>query len=418
MGTLAASSRTLRRVAARSVVSTVYLVGCFVGLSACTGKLDPAGASRQAAIDGGSPTSHGPGAPVATPNQGSDGAGTGAGTGNDVRFDEDAGVAMPVPCVPSNPANLAPAAGNVGAACDGGGCQSGAGPVVLFGGFSDDATMQSDTWEWDGAAWTPRDVVGPSARYDHAMASLAGKVVLFGGRVDGGPSDAVGDTWEWDGQTWTQRCVSGPTPRYGHAMAALNGRIMLFGGDINGRIDRPTNPVGDTWEWDGSSWTQRFVSGPPARRHHSMTTVGDKIVLYGGEDTSEAPLSDAWEWDGSAWTQILVSPPTSALVPPTFVPTSGFAAVAGGAVLLGTFGSTSQTWTFAADTWTQVAVTAPSPRFSYGAATLGGKAVIFGGEGSSLVSTSETWEWDGQAWTQRSVTNAPSARYSVAMATK
>ncbi|HEY5146519.1 MAG TPA: kelch repeat-containing protein [Polyangiaceae bacterium] len=411
MSTLAVSSWTLRRGAERSVVSTLCLVGCVVGLTACTGKVDSAGASRQAAIDGGAPTAHGPGAPPVAPDHGPDGYYPGAGG------DEDAGLVMPAPCVPANSANLGPVAGNAGATCDGGGCQSGAGPVVLFGGFAD-ATMQSDTWEWDGAAWTQRDVVGPSARYDHAMASLAGKVVLFGGRVDGGPSDAVGDTWEWDGQAWTQRAVSGPSPRFGHAMAALNGRIVLFGGDINGRIDRPTNPVGDTWEWDGAAWTQRCVSGPLARRHHSMTTVGGKVVLYGGEDASEAPLSDAWEWDGIAWTQISVSPPTSAADPPAFVPTSGLTAVQGGAVLLGAFGSTSQTWNFAAGTWQEAVVTAPSPRFSYGMTTLGGKAVVFGGEGYSLVSLNETWEWDGQAWTQRSVTNAPSARYSVAMATK
>ena len=37
------------------------------------------------------------------------------------------------------------------------------------------------------------------------MATLGNKVILFGGvpTAAGGP-DVLGDTWEWDGATWTQ----------------------------------------------------------------------------------------------------------------------------------------------------------------------------------------------------------------------
>jgi hypothetical protein len=38
---------------------------------------------------------------------------------------------------------------------------------------------------------------------------LPGKVVLFGGRAGNS------DTWEWDGNAWTQRNVTGPSGRTG-----------------------------------------------------------------------------------------------------------------------------------------------------------------------------------------------------------
>jgi hypothetical protein len=303
--------------------------------------------------------------------------------------------------------------------CPNGDCQSGLGPIVLFGGLPNPLSMLvADTWEWDGTAWTQRAVTGPSARYDHAMASLHGKVVLFGGRTQLAATGSVGDTWEWDGTSWTQRAVTGPLPRFGHSMAALNGRIVLFGGDIAGG-SAASQPVSDTWEWDGLAWTQRCVPGPPARVYGSMTAVGGKIVLFGGETGSTGTsLADAWTWDGSAWTQIAMTPATSAANPPAFTTSPEMTTLAGNAMLLGAVDSVTETWVWNTSVWQQAPVTGPSERDAFGIATLNGKAVIFGGTQYSLVALGDTWEWDGQAWTQRSVANAPSARYGLAMATK
>ena len=61
------------------------------------------------------------------------------------------------------------------------------GRVVLFGGFDSSGNVFSDTWEWDGDAWTDVTPSGantsPSARNNHALAydSARGRVVLFGG---------------------------------------------------------------------------------------------------------------------------------------------------------------------------------------------------------------------------------------------
>src|SRR5690242_17994803 len=61
-------------------------------------------------------------------------------------------------------------------------------------------------------AWAQRGVNGPSARSNHAMAydTARGVTVLFGG-ADGNGGGLGAETWEWDGTAWTQRVVSGPS---------------------------------------------------------------------------------------------------------------------------------------------------------------------------------------------------------------
>src|SRR5207253_1198099 len=114
-----------------------------------------------------------------------------------------------------------------------------------------------ETWEWNGAAWTQRMVSGPSPRYLHAMTydAARGVTVLFGGY-----NIASGETWEWNGTAWTQRMISGPSARYGHAVAydTARGVIVLFGGHV-GSFPGAAND--ETWEWNGTIWTQRLVSG-------------------------------------------------------------------------------------------------------------------------------------------------------------
>ncbi|MFN0138067.1 MAG: immunoglobulin domain-containing protein [Phycisphaerae bacterium] len=237
------------------------------------------------------------------------------------------------------------------------------GVTVLFGGFTNDegSLFSSETWEWNGTAWTQRVVSGPSGRAFHAMAydAARGVTVLFGGY------NSLGDTWEWNGTLWTQRAVSGPNARYGHAMVYDAGRgvTVLFGGSVSGIFQ-----YGDTWEWNGNAWTQRVVSGPSPREQHSMAYDAARgvTVLFGGVSGPAGFKSDTWEWTGNAWSQRSASGPA---------PRDGHTIV-------------------------------------YDAAR--GVTVLFGGSHDSGYS-GDTWEWNGSAWTQR-VVSGPSARYQPAMA--
>jgi hypothetical protein len=123
----------------------------------------------------------------------------------------------------------------------------------------------NDTWIRDGRTWTQVfPPISPAARrfdnqgmaYDPRNAT----VVLFGGIT--GSDTVLGDTWTWNGKakTWTSHPVTGPSPRRAPLVYDdATGAVILFGGDDVNKA------FGDTREWTGSSWLQRFPPTSPQR---------------------------------------------------------------------------------------------------------------------------------------------------------
>ncbi|TMF06213.1 MAG: hypothetical protein E6I42_02875 [Chloroflexi bacterium] len=70
-------------------------------------------------------------------------------------------------------------------------------------------------------------------------------MLLYGGRTDGGD---VGDTWAWDGTTWTRLApAQSPSPRTGAAATfdPVRHVVLLFGGSTGSD---------ETWTWNGQGW--------------------------------------------------------------------------------------------------------------------------------------------------------------------
>ena len=129
-----------------------------------------------------------------------------------------------------------------------------------------------------------------------------------------------GGTSSAQGLPWTQ-VASGP-PRRDHAMAydAARQRVVLFGGNNN-----PTNYLGDTWEWNGTNWTQLApATSPTGRVSHAMAydAARQRVVLLGGSNGGSV-VSDAW-WLGDPLSAATATPFGSGCgVPPlAFVPES------------------------------------------------------------------------------------------------
>ncbi len=295
------------------------------------------------------------------------------------------------------------------------------GVTVLFGGyfFQFPNYGHNDTWEWNGADWTFRGNGGPSRRDSHVLAydSARGVVVLFGGRAwNLGTATLVGDTWEWDGTIWTERGVVGPSRRWRHAMAndPLRGVTILFGGQAPDGTS-----LGDTWEWNGQTWTQRSATGPAARFDHAMAydEARGVVVLQGGEGS---PL-DTWGWDGQSWTKRadVSLPRLSGGAAVAYELASRETLVCGVASPLGQ-PSRGETWSWDGDRWLLRAIGDPTYRGGHSIAydELRSVTVLFGGYDAapgSQPSPIDTWEWDGMEWTQRTVSGPP-ARVSGAMA--
>jgi hypothetical protein len=184
-----------------------------------------------------------------------------------------------------------------------------------------------------------------------AYDAARGEMVLFGG--GGEDFEMLGDTWTWDGSTWTQASTTGPSPRFPSAIAydVAREKVLLFSGHFvsgNEYVD-----YDDFWEWDGTSWKEIIVEGDkPSARNIAQVVfyppTRDVVLLGGGKDEF---LGDMWAWDGAAWRQLAGSdaPARSGL---------------------------SAAYDPARD-----------------------RLVAFGGvERPGGTAVSDTWEWDGQAW--------------------
>ena len=241
------------------------------------------------------------------------------------------------------------------------------GKAVLFGGGN--AMGNSDTWEWDGMAWSrPAITTKPTARQSPGLAydSARHLTMLFAG------SDGTPDPWEWDGsRMWKSSGTSASSPdiRSSAAMAYDRARsvLVVFGGITAGT---PSADNTETWEWSASAgFAKRSPAiSPPPRHGHALAydEARARVVLFAGSDG--AVRNDLWEWDGSGWAEL--TPPVS-----------------------------------------PAARRAPCAAYD----SVRKVTVVFGGRPEGKKDgLADTWEWDGRAWTAGVL--GPPGRASCAMA--
>ncbi len=217
--------------------------------------------------------------------------------------------------------------------------------------------LESETWEWNGTAWTLNETARLPGLVDPALAFDAGRgvTVLYGGAPPGGWACAVNGaaaqcgfsslfedrtaTYEYDGASWTTKRIPGaPPPRVRASMAwsSASSQVLLFGGRASGPpspgsgtggpatvLVSPNGPpfpeslastvLNDTWTYDGAVWTPLATgSSPPALEGAQLIydVSRNVFVMVGGHSVDEvAPAVDRlgiWEFDGTDWSQKLV----------------------------------------------------------------------------------------------------------------
>ncbi len=254
------------------------------------------------------------------------------------------------------------------------------GEFVLFGGYPPGFMVNplDETWVWNGTEWSRRHPAhSPGALQGHAMAYDAqrGKMVLFGGSSPDRPW-GTNDTWEWDGQDWTKRNPpTSPPARLNHAMAynVATGRIVLFGG----QMDNLNGELGDTWEWDGTTWSKLESANAPSRRMRpsmAYDMARKEVILFGGMRNTT-------------------------YIPPEYIGTTP-----------STFETYGDTWSWNGERWELRATDGPQPRFGAALATIPDQqqVVMIGGTGWIRTSENlyfgrgyeESWTWNGTAWSQ------------------
>lgn len=198
--------------------------------------------------------------------------------------------------------------------------------LLFFGGRDGSLTVNNRLWSLTLSgipAWSELTIPGaPSARLDMcgAFDALHQRIVLFGGTTNGTTvlNDAWGLSTTSGAESWTALVPPGgpaPPPNADYALAfdSARNRGVFFGG----------GPVGidPTWIWQlgpAPGFSQLLTAHrPPPRRSANAIydAVGDRVVLFGGNDPTGSALSDVWSLGFVGvpdWAQVAAtSPPTA-----------------------------------------------------------------------------------------------------------
>ncbi len=274
--------------------------------------------------------------------------------------------------------------------------------TVLFGGFeAGPRIMHNETWEWDGSQWEQVNIdisERPAERFLTEMVydPNRNKIVLYGG-ADVVTYETFEDTWEYDGTTWTQIDTEGPGIKWGHTMAydPVREKVLLFGGNKSTSY----NGSSELWEYDDSEWSQIHLENPPPPRALARMVLDEKrqkIVLFGGDVNDSHEYGDTWEWDGEKFTKVSDSGPS-----PRYFFGMAYDPDREKVILFG--GSNhdtylGETWEWNGNEWKQLNITEPSPKamidLSYD--KIRKKIVLYGGNGlnefGEYTRFNDTWE--------------------------
>jgi hypothetical protein len=229
------------------------------------------------------------------------------------------------------------------------------------------------------------------------------RIVVFGGQAGPFPNGVQqSDTWEWDGTGWSQRATSGPPARFHQNLAydRARQRVILYGGFI-----LPNTELRDIWEWDGTTWRNATVATPAGEI--SLGSFFDEksnaFYVFASKDNAATTIMD--RWNGTTLTRLTTPGPSCAIPQPQLV---SMGATRGAYFYSGDCGGTSATpqlWHWDGAVWTRLNITLPEARIN-GAAAYDrdrDRMVFFGGENLTGQRTfAETWEFDGTTFVRKS----------------
>lgn len=266
----------------------------------------------------------------------------------------------------------------------------------------------------------------PGARYETRMVydQKVQRIVLFGGltTVDTGTAKSydLGDTWEWNGLKWIERFTpTAPSDRSSYMMVYDSNRqhTVLFGGK-NG-----TTYLNDTWKYESGTWSQiNTPNMPPARvlGGGAFDPIRDRFIVYGGTGIDSAQKAfayrDMWEFDGTTWTQVGDNGPDVAK------PLLVYDRARNKVLMLATDTAlATHMYSYDAGTksWTELKPTLLPPCVNEGMVdydTTRNIVVYTGGSCTTSTSVDETYEWDGTNWTKVALNSDDGRAFGAAMA--
>ncbi|MEL6547708.1 MAG: hypothetical protein AAFQ82_23995, partial [Myxococcota bacterium] len=185
-----------------------------------------------------------------------------------------------------------------------------------LGGTFPSLVQQRDTWEWaDG--WSARcvldsDPCGDSQRGSGAAIAFDqsnSRIVALGGSRQLLTVETSSEALSFNGTEWSSFPDAGDRGRSGLAFDPVTGEALVVGGIRNESLSEV--PVDDTRFFDGSTWSPVSTTPTPPAMQPSAQVVFDEskrvwVLAATPESGSEREI---WEFDGTTWSQRSVSGP-------------------------------------------------------------------------------------------------------------
>ncbi|KAF8097971.1 hypothetical protein N665_0278s0032 [Sinapis alba] len=164
----------------------------------------------------------------------------------------------------------------------------------------------------------------PKARYEHGAAVMQDKMYMYGGNHNG---RYLGDLHVLDLKNWTWSRVetqvvtesqetSSPatlTNCAGHSLIPWDNKLLSIGGHAK---DPSESILVKVFDLHTCTWSILKIDGKPpiSRGGHSVTSVGKKLVIFGGQDVNKSLMNDLHilDLDTMTWDEIdtVGSPPS------------------------------------------------------------------------------------------------------------
>lgn len=201
--------------------------------------------------------------------------------------------------------------------------------VVIHGGINSQKEALADlsVLQVANEQWVPDlepSAVGPAARAFHAACSIGSRVFIFAGHVylpEQKRLHQFNDLWVLDTDTWQwerkDACPDhpAPSPRDRSSIIPLGDhRLLIYGG-----TDATNKRLDDVWIYDlnTSSWSEVVPSGgskPNPRCSTTLFSLGNRVLVFGGDIANIGPSNDLWSLRGVA--QVEENPSGSAALLP------------------------------------------------------------------------------------------------------
>jgi N-acetylneuraminic acid mutarotase len=262
--------------------------------------------------------------------------------------------------------------------------------MIVWGGRTLDTLSPLDTGgRYDPASntWTPtRTQQAPAARAGHTAVWTGTQMIVWGGFGSeftnalntGSRYTPASDSWS------TVSTTSAPLGRYWHTAVWTGSEMIVWGGntyDQNNAIEISLD-TGARYSPATNSWTATAAAQAPSPRYrHTAVWSGNRMIVWGGTDTSATTFATGARYDPStnSWSATSTTNTPEPRWAHTAVWTGTEMIVWGGGG--NTYQADGGRYLLSSDTWTPIAEDAGSPpgRLNHTAVWTGTEMIVWGG---------------------------------------